>query len=115
MKYEYDDGDEDEAVSENILKNQTATTPVLSSRLAQNWADKNIYTSDVLKNGISESNLISKLDTALKAGTIKQSDVDKILKGFGYSSGNQTTTSKKTSNSKIIDTKLALGTGSVSV
>ena len=98
----YDDGaKEPETTSENILKNQTASTPVLSSRYAQNWADKNIYTSDVIKNGISETDLMNKLETALKAGTLKQTDVDKILKGFGYSTGSNTKTTSSQSKTII--------------
>ena len=75
--YEYDD-DEDE-----VVKNTTMSTPVLSSRYAMNWADKNIYTSSVIKNGIKTSELVKKLETAYKAGTLKEKDVEKILSGFG--------------------------------
>ena len=96
-KYEYDDDDDDEETtsSGNIVKNKTASTPVLSSRLANNWAINNIYTSEVIKNGIDENVLLSKLDTALKAGTLKQSDVDKILEGFGYATEKKVTSSTK--------------------
>lgn len=77
--YEYDDDEEEDAV----VKNTTASTPMLSSRYAQNWADKNIYTSSIIKNGIKTSELVKKLETAYKAGTLKEKDVEKILSGFG--------------------------------
>lgn len=76
--YEYDDEDEDA-----VVKNTTMNTPVLSSRYAQYWADKNVYTTDVIKNGIKTSELVKKLETAYKAGTLKEKDVEKILSGFG--------------------------------
>ena len=100
-KYEYNDddgGNNETTSSSNIVKNKTASTPMLSSRLAQNWADNNIYTSNVIKNGIEESELMSKLDTALKAGTLKQSDVDKILEGFGYATEKKVTSTTKSSS-----------------
>lgn len=113
-----DDEEETETTSDNILKNQTATTPVLSSRYAQNWADKNIYTANVIKNGISETDLMNKLNTALKAGTINQNDVDKILKGFGYSTGSNTTTTSsqpKTIIERQMDNFNKMRTGGLSV
>ena len=78
--YQYDDGGKD---ADPVVKNTTLMCPTLSSRYATNWADKNIYTSSVSKNGIKTSQLVQKLETAFKAGTLNEKDVEKILRGFG--------------------------------
>lgn len=83
------DGSESETSSNNssngssTIKPQKNSCPVLSSNSATNWSNSNIFTSNTIKNGISESDLESKLSTAIENKTITKKDADKILTWFG--------------------------------
>ena len=84
-----DGGSESETLSNNsssgssTIKPQKNSCPVLSSNSATNWSNSNIFTSNTIKNGISESDLESKLSAAIKNKTITKKDADKILTWFG--------------------------------
>ena len=84
-----DDESESETLSNNssngssTIKPQKNSCPVLSNKTATNWSNSNIFTSNTIKNGISESDLESKLATAIKNKTITKKDADKILTWFG--------------------------------
>lgn len=84
-----DGGSESETLDNNsssgssTIKPQKNSCPVLSNKTATNWSNSNIFTSNTIKNGISESDLESKLATAIKNKTITKKDADKILTWFG--------------------------------
>lgn len=84
-----DGGSESGTLSNNsssgssAIKPQKNSCPVLSNKTATNWSNSNIFTSNTIKNGISESDLESKLSTAIKNKTITKKDADKILTWFG--------------------------------
>ena len=84
-----DGGNESETLSNNssngssTIKPQKNSCPVLSSNSATNWSNSNIFTSNTIKNGISESDLEIKLSTAIENKTITKKDADKILTWFG--------------------------------
>lgn len=84
-----DDESESETLDNNssngssTIKPQKNSCPVLSNKTATNWSNSNIFTSNTIKNGISESDLESKLATAIKNKTITKKDADKILTWFG--------------------------------
>lgn len=84
-----DGGSESETLSNNssngssTIKPQKNSCPVLSNKTATNWSNSNIFTSNTIKNGISESDLESKLAAAIKNKTITKEDADKILTWFG--------------------------------
>ena len=67
----------------SIMKPQENSCPVLSDRAATNWSNSNIFTSNTIKNGISESELENKISSALSNKTITAEDADKILTWFG--------------------------------
>lgn len=69
--------------STNVVKSKFNSCPALSSNKASNWSNSNIFTSDTIKNGISESDLENKISSALKSKTITEADADKILTWFG--------------------------------
>lgn len=83
-----DGGSENETLSNNssssanVIKPQKNSCPVLSSKSATNWSNSNIFTSNTIKNGISEVELEEKLANALKNKKLTQKDVDKILTWF---------------------------------
>lgn len=84
-----DGGSKSETLSNNssngssTIKPQKNSCPVLSSNSATNWSNSNIFTSNTIKNGISESDLEIKLSTAIENKTITKKDADKILTWFG--------------------------------
>ena len=67
----------------NVVKSKFNSCPALSSNKASNWSNSNIFTSNTIKNGISESDLENKISSALKSKTITEADADKILTWFG--------------------------------
>lgn len=69
--------------STNVVKSKFNSCPALSSNKASNWSNSNIFTSNTIKNGISESDLENKISSALKNKTITEADADKILTWFG--------------------------------
>lgn len=69
--------------STNVVKSKFNSCPALSSNKASNWSNSNIFTSNTIKNGISESDLENKISSALKSKTITEADADKILTWFG--------------------------------
>ena len=64
---------------------KSKSTPILSSKAAQNWID-NLNKSIKGNNfRITEKDLVSKLNTAYKNGTLTDKDVSMVLKSFGAS------------------------------
>ena len=67
----------------NLIKSKYNSSPALSSTKANNWSNSNIFTSNTIKSGISESDLENKISSALKSKIITKVDADKILRWFG--------------------------------
>ena len=67
----------------NLIKSKYNSCPALSSKKANNWSNSNIFTSNTIKNGISESELERKISAGLKNKSITKKDADKILTWFG--------------------------------
>lgn len=67
----------------NLIKSKYNSCPALSSKKANNWSNSNIFTSNTIRNGISESELESKISAGLKNKSITKKDADKILTWFG--------------------------------
>lgn len=67
----------------NLIKSKYNSCPALSSTKANNWSNLNIFTSNTIKSGISESDLENKISSALKNKIITKVDADKILRWFG--------------------------------
>lgn len=72
-----------ETAKNSVYKITENYTPNFSTPLARYWAQKNIYNSNITKNGISEYELRKILQQGLNGKAISQNDADNILRTFG--------------------------------